>query len=162
MRHDLAKYHRQTSELKSIRNPDEKQRQELEENEQLEQVFHTKLDETYAYKKQISAPLDETKGISNICPVHHCAMKAVVVPINYGMLLPLDSNPPEPLRQREFPYARRWWPGGCVSSDTSPAFAKIYVCPDCGRAEKQWLKACENSHAISRRPSQGSRPNPHP
>ena len=91
--------------------------------------------------------LDRTKGISNICPVHHVAMEVRSRPIIYG--LTLGSGPSteiqaigmefQQVQPRLFPFALQdSSAGGCVVKKEK--IERFYVCAECVAAESQWLK----------------------
>ena len=87
---------------------------------------------------ELQAGRDTTKGVSNVCPVHKAQMRIARAPIVYGLLMVRPTDPPRDVRSREFPFALDYLAGGCVVGDYTEA--KIYICPDCQHAEKQWRK----------------------
>ena len=66
--------------------------------------------------------VNQTRGESPICPVHHIAMTKERVDIG-GMI--------DPSRDAAFPFARYRARGGCIPPQ--PMWAKVYVCPECKR-----------------------------
>ncbi len=113
-------------------------REELKEIQRDLQTLTQRERELAVRLKELEAGRDTTKGVSNICPVHKTEMRIVRAPIYYGLhgYAPRDSS--LSVRHREFPFALNYWLGGCVVGDYTEA--KIYICPDCQRAEKQWRK----------------------
>ena len=111
------------------------------ESEEIQEVLRTLAEREHDYASilnRIEAGRDSTKGVNNICPVHKRQMRVIRAPIAYGMPLILRSDPSPALRQAEFPFARNYWLGGCRVGPYTEA--KIYICLDCQRAEKQWRK----------------------
>ena len=93
-----------------------------------------------------SLTMDLTEFEPKVCPVHHIQMTPAEVPIAYGLLTRIANpeqfaathpdEPPEAIRAQLFPHNDSFiWGGCCVSNEQS---ARIYVCPECRRAEKQW------------------------
>ncbi|MEA3187067.1 MAG: hypothetical protein QOD99_897 [Chthoniobacter sp.] len=111
---------------------------ELREIQQVRETLDQRERAVTARIEEIQAGRDTTNGISNVCPVHNSQMRIVRAPITYGVPLVRPGDPPPDVRSREFPFALEYWPGGCVVGDYTRA--KIYVCPVCQRAEKQWKK----------------------
>ena len=115
-------------------------REELKEIQKEQQRLTQRHRELAARLKEFEAGRDTTKGVSNICPVHKSEMRIVRAPISYGLHRYYGPHDPSlSVRHREFPFALNYWLGGCVVGDYTEA--KIYICPDCQRAEKEWRKA---------------------
>ena len=78
---------------------------------------------------------------TGICNIHHVAMKKMLVPISWG-LVEFSIGPLPSTEIRFFPHAREYVNGGC-EIDPARLNAKVstYVCPECQRAEWQWIKA---------------------
>lgn len=111
-------------------------RRELEEIQLVLQELTQSEDRYVSLLKKIQADWDTTEGVSNICPTHKRKMSVIRAPISYGLTMTFLGNVPPEIRQREFPFALDYWRGGCVVRPYTKA--KIYSCPDCQRAEKQW------------------------
>jgi hypothetical protein len=79
---------------------------------------------------------DQTRGKSDICPVHHVKMKAKEVPVRLAGELYYLPGLME-ARKETFPYGWEWYAeGGCAPSGIKTA--KVYVCPKCVEAWKKW------------------------
>lgn len=158
LRADLAKIQRHRTELdqqeKLLREQQKKpeaQRDIIKEKADLEeiQLLRTSLDGQEKFLHEVQKKLearrdtivDATIGVSGICPVHHVKMGVQRVPIAYGLLIAGPTSPPFHVEKRDFPFARSYWPGGCIVDGASPRRALIYICTDCQRAEKKWITA---------------------
>jgi hypothetical protein len=71
----------------------------------------------------------------SVCEVHHVKMSQKIADVAYGLWAPSSSD--EALCAKNFPHYRDFILGGCVSSDTSPKKAPLYVCPKCVEACKR-------------------------
>ena len=81
---------------------------------------------------------DRISGQSDICSVHKVEMKKSTVQIVYG--LPHKSEFEEAkAAEFLFPHGRDYALGGCMRSFTKTK-ARIYLCPECVKARKAWLK----------------------
>ena len=109
-----------------------------EETQEVLKILDEREREILAKLRKVEASLDKTKGISPICPTHNIKMRVERVPVAGGMKILDRNDPPWDVRQREFPFALDYFPGGCVTKDNLKA--KVYICPDCQRADKQWRK----------------------
>ncbi|AWI09285.1 hypothetical protein [Ereboglobus luteus] len=89
--------------------------------------------------------LDCTTNGSNQCEVHHTAMEKKKVAVIYGLMAPeawlrnhlrkeINYLSFSRMAKKEFPHARDIVFGGCEISNTSPASAYLYVCPQCVNA----------------------------
>lgn len=118
--------------------PDE--RNCLSESRALLPVLKTNVQQISIRLKLAEKGLDGTQGINPDCPVHACRMKVEKCPIRYGMLLVRQEDPPEAIRRKYFPFAQKYYMGGCVTDRYSPDVAKVYVCEACRKAEKAWKR----------------------
>jgi hypothetical protein len=87
---------------------------------------------------------DQTRGKSDICPVHKVKMPAKEVPVQFG--LPATFLPEfRKLKAAEFPFAEEFISGGCVLDDDPlfPETGKVFVCPKCVAAWNRWLEAAK-------------------
>ena len=137
VRHDYKTLTQRKKEIDSQPN-DAATRRESEEIQEILPILAESEHYWASLLKKIEAGRDTTEGVSNICPAHNRRMRVIRVPIAYG-LLAIRRDPSLERRQQEFPFARDYWPGGCVVGPYTEA--KIYICPDCQRAEKEWRKA---------------------
>ena len=85
--------------------------------------------------------INDTKGQSDICEVHHIRMTKRIVPIEYGCLPPWPNLAEIKRAQENYPnpgdYLQIWG-----MSDPSKTRAIVYVCPKCEEA----MKAMEGKH----------------
>ncbi|HEY2343458.1 MAG TPA: hypothetical protein VGH90_10530 [Chthoniobacteraceae bacterium] len=79
---------------------------------------------------------DQTKGKSDLCPVHHIRMKAKEVPVTLAGDLYETPGLVE-ARKDEFPYGWDWYPEA-GDKPSGIKTAKVYVCPKCVEAWKKW------------------------
>jgi hypothetical protein len=87
---------------------------------------------------------DDVTGRSDVCEIHHLRMSPQVVPILYG--LPVQDSVylrELTVRAERFPHRSGPVLGGCVVSSESPRQAKLWVCPKCDVAWKEWLAATQ-------------------
>ena len=73
------------------------------------------------------------------CPVHHVEMVARTVPIRYG-----EIEHPEgylEARRKSFPYGEAWVAGGSAAPARSPKRARVWMCPECEMAWREWEAA---------------------
>ena len=137
IRHDYKTLTQRKHEIGSQPN-DAATRRESEEIQEILQIL-TERERAYAtILKKIEAGRDTTEGVTNICPAHKTKMRVIRAPISYGLPGYGPHDPSPTVRLREFPFALDYWLGGCVVGAYTEA--KIYVCSDCQRAEKQWRK----------------------
>ena len=138
VRHDYKTLTQRKYEIDSQPN-DAAARRESEESQEILPILAEREHYWASLLRKIEAGRDTTEGVSNICPAHNRKMRVIRVPIAYGLLAIRRSDPSLELRHQEFPFALDYWPGGCVVGPYTEA--KIYICPDCQRAEKEWRKA---------------------
>jgi hypothetical protein len=119
------------------RDSEERLRGRLAEIQQVRAVLEKQEQFISEGLKELKIPLDTTQGVSNFCPVHKIRMGVRRVHIAYGLLMPRLTDPPFDLRKRQFPFALDYWRGGCIIQGKSTAL--IYICPECQRAERQWI-----------------------
>jgi hypothetical protein len=103
--------------------------------------------------------VDETKGVSNICPLHRAHMEKRNVEIAYGYTRPTsaaaaaiaDFN-----RQKLslFPFGETEATGACEVPAGGPHFVRIFVCRECVVAAEAWRKARQANKAPE--PTSGS------
>jgi hypothetical protein len=85
-------------------------------------------------------PPNYTLGVSNVCEIHHVEMMKTNVPIQYGLIGYSDwALMLQAASTNSFPHARGDVPGGCIVGHNSPRQALIYVCPQCLKAQEQWI-----------------------
>lgn len=142
-RKDLARYEQEAAHDKADRKLAEQVKKDrIKELEALQQATRQKIKDDEQrlreMEKRRDTVVDETKDVSDICPVHQRKMEATRVPIQNGMLAPMVV--PWEVRQKEFPFAQKYSGSGCMWADYQPTHAKIYVCPDCVAAEKKWVE----------------------
>jgi hypothetical protein len=113
---------------------EERLRGQLAEIQQVRAVLNKNEQFISEELKELKVPLDTIQGVSDICPVHNIRMRVRRAPIVYGLLI---AYVPFDLRKRQFPFALKYWAGGCIVRDKSTAL--IYTCPECLRAEKHWI-----------------------
>lgn len=88
---------------------------------------------------QSCATPDYTTGKPSVCGVHQVPMDKRVVPIRYGLMRPGEKDAArERAAKLAFPHATEWLGGGCVIERDSPKQVKIYICPSCEDARRQW------------------------
>jgi hypothetical protein len=80
----------------------------------------------------------DDRGKQTVCEVHHANMHTQTVPIEYGLLMRPD---PEfaTARERDFPHATVFVPGGCTVGEKT--LAKVRVCPMCAKKRDEWLES---------------------
>jgi hypothetical protein len=78
------------------------------------------------------------------CQLHNVPVEEVIVPLGYGELRPPTEAYKEAYRT-EFPNATLRASGGCVVGPKQMLYkrARVYACPLCNAAEKEWLKINE-------------------
>ena len=83
---------------------------------------------------------DHTRGVSDICELHHSQMTKTNVPIQYGMIgYSQWALAFKAASTNSFPHAEDQVMGGCMVGSDSPRQAVIYVCAQCLRAQEQWI-----------------------
>jgi hypothetical protein len=84
---------------------------------------------------------DETKGESEICPVHRIKMPVKDAPIDYGLRSVSEPQPGAETRSRKFPFARARIIGGCMVPSDPPRTGQVFLCPKCVAAQKAWIES---------------------
>lgn len=82
-------------------------------------------------------PQSEEK-VARACSVHQVALKQLLVPVIYGLpdmpdKVYLEAN------RKLFPNSRNDVGGGCVINWSSLKFQQVDYCPQCRKAEKEWI-----------------------
>ena len=77
-----------------------------------------------------------------MCSTHNLEMQPAVVLINQ---LGSPDEPPSSTRDRLFPHSGTFVWGDYALALAPACVARIYVCPECQRAEKQWRLAKQQS-----------------
>src|ERR1041385_1220021 len=81
---------------------------------------------------------DLTRGVSPTCEVHATLMTKTNVSILYGLLGQNEWNRAYvAAKQKSFPHVDDDVEGGCIIGRAKEAI--IYICPQCLRAQQQWL-----------------------
>ena len=91
--------------------------------------------------------VDETKGVSDVCPVHHQRMEKRKVGIAYGYQpvgAILEYERVKPLR---FPFGETIAAASCEAPAAGPHFVRLYICRDCVVAAELWQKAKQANKA---------------
>jgi hypothetical protein len=91
-----------------------------------------------------SAPANS--GASAVCEVHHKAMRVEHIRARGGSLPRAPGY--EATRSKLFPHAfPEGWP------DPRPwKFKRVYICDDCARAQKEWLRKQQLAHSSLKSP----------
>ena len=85
---------------------------------------------------------DQRLPPGTICAVHGIELQTDTVKIIYGLMQPMPGY------QREhYPHANTWSHGGCIITDDSPKKAQVSYCPECRRAEAEWMERHESTKA---------------
>ncbi len=90
---------------------------------------------------------------ADACPVHHRPLVLDLVPVSYG-LRGIDAELQD-ARRKQFPYANKESPGGCVVMPWKEAL--VLYCPACRQAETEWEKGQAGQKKLDR---QNSKPQP--
>jgi hypothetical protein len=87
---------------------------------------------------------------SAVCQVHHKAMRVERIRERGGCVLPAPGY--EEARSKLFPHASpEGWP------DPRPwKFKRVYICDDCERAQKEWLRKQQVAHSSLKSPASHS------
>jgi len=89
------------------------------------------------------ASIFDARSKITICPVHLIALQEDIVPFVYG--LPKKQEYAGVI-QKEFPFARSVFHGGCMKSKEKKA--RIHYCDKCRQAKTHWIRThSENSGA---------------
>ncbi len=72
------------------------------------------------------------------CEVHHVRLATSIVPLDYGLPIPAGRSYAAAYKA-EFPHALRAVNGGCVVNRFYK-WARVRSCPQCNRAEEDWVK----------------------
>jgi hypothetical protein len=83
--------------------------------------------------------IDFTGQRTNVCEAHGIAMRVQLVGMTHGMpLFYPDGDPESDARRTSFPHADEPYCTGycCLTVQTK---ARVYVCPKCTAAHKNWL-----------------------
>ena len=93
---------------------------------------------------------DETRGISNVCPVHHVMMDRKKVPVVDGRIFVRETlvgtrlagsvSAYSQLKKEQFPFADSKV-GISDEERDAPAEAWLYVCRSCVAARAKWVSA---------------------
>jgi len=91
-------------------------------------------------REALAEACDETRGKSDICPIHKVKMPIREVPIRYGLYRGFGS-----LQAAEFPFANEFISGGCVVIDDPrmPKTGKVFVCAQCVATWNRLLDAAK-------------------
>jgi hypothetical protein len=108
---------------------------QAEMQRQAEEVYQRQQERM---RKDLSAPYDFTRGVSDMCPVHNERMPIREVQMVYGELASTNPEPTRATFDAEFPFSRELWPGGCVVINGIRRNARFYVCSSCVAARKTW------------------------
>jgi hypothetical protein len=74
------------------------------------------------------------------CPVHAAPLREARVPIARGYIIREFSDKYRSARESEFPFANDYVWGGCDGFPGQPTQTTVLFCPECRKAQDQWMK----------------------
>jgi ankyrin repeat protein len=101
----------------------------------------TKADQGRGYKENFYVKYENNFYVEDgnkYCAVHDMQLQEDTVPIIYGLILFTDEHLEA---SKNFPNARKYTLGGCVTTPESPETEEVLYCPSCREAEDKWIEA---------------------
>jgi hypothetical protein len=80
-------------------------------------------------------------GTTTVCPVHDQPLREESIRISYGT--PFYWEECEAARRELFPFANSDVCGGCISTESSPWWARVRYCQVCREVQNTWLEQYE-------------------